>query len=491
MQLNGVYSSLTLGKGSSTLIPTVAVSAGATSCVLTWNKINSATAYDIWSTLLGNSRTYVGRTSGLTYTVTGLTSNSTYSFEVIASNSSGIISTTTTSATTKPLTTNFTYIVPGTTQQFSGNTTSTRTAYWLNGLNVPNNAWTGMRIGFTNDQPTPYAVAGVYMANTGAAAPLTENINTGYVTIFSEHAGNGPLIVSAGSSTHNKVTWFGGGNGTLISQYFNGAVDIVVELSGGAPLGKWVYRSSIGYYPWNIYDTLGVLPSTSNTINTSSSLSQSFGVLPNLVIKFEGLTTPVVTIPMVGDSHIWGYGDGGGINESLGIPARMFSRWAANSTYYMPINLGYVGQTSPDIATRWSNYLADGFDFRTAAIEFGSINDWVNSLPASGWQTNWNSMVAAANNQPVIPILGGVYGSETSANVVDQKTEWSWIASHRPDLCYGITKNVVTSATMTWTTSADVFYDGSHPNTAGYDQWETDAHTQIENFIAAKVSLYG
>jgi len=490
MKLLNSYVNLGLGSSPS-LVPNVTVSASINSCNLNWNGVIGANAYDIWNTPYGNSRVYVGRTSGLTYTVTGLAGATNYIFEVVASNSSGIIYTTTTSATTKVLTANYTYIAPGTTQQFLGHTTSTRTAFYLTGLNAGNNSWTGMRIGFTNDQASSYNVIGAYMAKTGASAPLTEDINTGFVTIFSEHAGNGPILISAGSSTHNKVTWFGGGAGTLVSQSFpDGAVDLVIEVSGGAPLGKWIYQTSIGYYPWTSYDTLGTLPSTSNTINTSTGLTNSFGVLPNMVIKFEGLTTPVVTIPIVGDSHIWGYGDGNGVNDSIGIPARLFSRWVAASKYYVPINFGYTGQTSPDIATRWSNYLADGFDFRTAAIEFGSINDWVNSLPASGWQTNWNS-ITNSTNQPILPILGGVYGSNTSANVSDQKTEWSWIASNRPDLCYGITTNLVTSSTMTWALSADVFSDGSHPNTAGYTQWENDAHVQIENFIAAKVALYG
>ena len=120
---------------------------------------------------------------------------------------------------------------------------------------------------------------------------------------------------------------------------------------------------------------LGTVPSTSNTINTTSGFSNGFGLSPNLVVKFEGLATPVVTIPFVGDSHVWGYGDGNGVNNAGGLPYRMFTRWAAESKYYQPINLGYYGQTSPDIATRWANYLADGFDFRTAVIEYGSIND--------------------------------------------------------------------------------------------------------------------
>ena len=104
--------------------------------------------------------------------------------------------------------------------------------------------------------------------------------------------------------------------------------------------------------------------------------------------------------------------------------------------------------------------------------------------------TNWSADVAATA-QPIVPLLGGVWGSETSQNITDQKNNWTAIQAARSDCINGILTGNVTFSTMTWTISGDVYSDGSHPNTAGYDLWETNTHAQVESFIAAQVALHG
>ena len=63
------------------------------------------------------------------YTVTGLTTATSYTFEIFAKNSAGTVIASTTTSSVLALTNNFTYIAPGTTQQFLGHTTSARTAF--------------------------------------------------------------------------------------------------------------------------------------------------------------------------------------------------------------------------------------------------------------------------------------------------------------------------------------------------------------------------
>lgn len=373
----------------------------------------------------------------------------------------------------KPLLDNYTYISPGGTASYAIDT-SADSAWRIDVRPAgPNNSWSSVDIGFCNDQSTPYTVNRVYVGNTSAST-LTENFATGFVTVI-----NSPVTIYPGSPTHHRVTWVA----VNVPANTTTKMQVVVELASGARQRYWSdSRLSLGWEELGggRNSKMSVLPS-SGTFSIAG-LNETFGVMPSLVMKFNNLTTPVATLFYVGDSHVAGYGDNGGVNYRKGLGGRLNDRFVANNYPVAMIQLGNDGQTSTQIKNRFFNICND-FDVRCAMVQFGSINNFTYSIPASQWRADWLDVEYAMSGQALVPILGGVNNGATAPNKADQIGEWNWIEARNPLTINGVKTRCINPVTMEWIAPYG-HTDNAHFSLLGYDALEEDTHAQIESWLS-------
>ena len=118
------------------------------------------------------------------------------------------------------------------------------------------------------------------------------------------------------------------------------------------------------------------------TSGFSTAGGTSFGMLPQLVVEFRGHPTPVLPLLCVGDSTLWGYGDGDQYNQPFGVPGRLAERWRAAGVAIAPVNFGRVGHRTDQFNLRLQAILA-ACDFGASCLPQPMSRTLVASAPSS------------------------------------------------------------------------------------------------------------
>jgi len=489
MNTEKVYSNFISKDGTmeSATLSTSAVT--ATTASVTINVPESATlvSWDLQYRKSGSS-SWLLSTSGITNVttnITGLEQTTLYEFRgnnVRLSSSTGIITATTETQSYLSLATSYTYVSPGGLRKWSNIETSK--AYICDVYIPGGNTFTALDVWGISTGAISYKIVGMYVGNS-TATELTENISTGFVTIF-----NNTRTVSAGTETNPGFTKVTPAGGFQLQTTLVNSCRVVVELSAGAEQRLWgVPYESTGWEPNGDEQILSTLPSSSFTL---TGTSQSFGTMPNLLFGFSGLGTPVVTIPLIGDSHIQTFGDDGGINGRRGLATRLEEIWITNNKPYIPLQLGIQGLPTPSILTMWQK-IASVLDLRCVVYEGISINNYNDGYgyPDQGGQALSDTALAKSimPAQPFWVIIPGTWTMISS----DQAKKANYRAA--VDTLKTIYVNSIlsesdggiwNSSTLEWLLDYS-FGDGGHFSSSGYDQWATLIEPTLTSLIDSAV----
>lgn len=382
-----------------------------------------------------------------------------------------------------PISVNYTYLAPGGTR-YTGTMGATK-AFRIP-LKIPlTRTFTGIRV-WAVDTGQSYVVRRCYIASDPNATTITEDFSTGLKTVVG--AGT-QTIPGTGSVTDNKLVALGSG---IIAASGGPNATVVIEVDSAATYRLWGNPlSTVGIDP--VYTGaehllgLNTLPS-SGTISYASTYPPN-GQYPNIIVEFVGLNSNVVNVAIIGDSQIEPYGDGGGINDKQGLASRWMTSWTTDSKPYIPLQLGWMGQSTAQILSRAQGFLRD-LDIRCAVYEAMSINNW--DFPKFGFPdpsaqgiADLASAKAAFGTRPFWPILAGVWDVLTAPERAAMRAGWDTIKStYASTIIPGVeTSGAIDAVNMTWTPAST--FDGGHFNTTGYNQWATATYAQLNAKITA------
>lgn len=344
-------------------------------------------------------------------------------------------------------------------------------------------AFTEVEILMLNPTTSVYQVTHASVGNL-AATTKTENIATGFKTLVSSPvnvpAGDGllnegldsilPGIVSLGRQTLSMA----GGNG----------FQLAISMSEGAPLCIWG-GEAIGY-EWG----LDKIPRDLSVTWSLDGGQNPFNVNPCIAVIFYGLSTPVVTLPFIGDSWIKSWGD---LEQPFpgarGIPYRLEQRWRANVNI-SPVNFGRDGATTSVIAAR-AGWVLDNFAPRVLAVQYYSINNDMRGVGNVNVESDFQGIVDAMYPQPVLPLLLAGNNNGTSGWWAPVKALEDACVAARPETI-DLSAPIVDETDGTIVSGYE--YGTSHPNTDAYDVMEASSHLAIrtwcENYVEPVVEKF-
>ena len=345
-------------------------------------------------------------------------------------------------------------------------------------------AFTEVEILMLNPTTSVYQVTHASVGNL-AATTKTENIATGFKTLVSSPvnvpAGDGllnegldsilPGIVSLGRQTLSMA----GGNG----------FQLAISMSEGAPLCIWG-GEAIGY-EWG----LDKIPRDLSVTWSLDGGQNPFNVNPCIAVIFYGLSTPVVTLPFVGDSWIKSWGD---LEQPFpgarGIPYRLEQRWRTANVNISPVNFGRDGATTSVIAAR-AGWVLDNFAPRVLAVQYYSINNDMQGVGNANVESNFQGIVDAMYPQPVLPLLLAGNNNGTSGWWAPVKALEDACVAARPETV-DLSAPIVDETDGTIVSGYE--YGTSHPNTDAYDVMEASSHLAIrtwcENYVEPVVEKF-
>lgn len=372
-----------------------------------------------------------------------------------------------------PLLTSFTYILPtsGSFEEFSRSGAEESFKIRLEPTG-PTNTFQTVRIAFPN-AGAAYTVERVYLMRSGNAnTSITEDPATGVVTVSGV-----PFVVPAG--TDEEPAWYE----IAVSVSVGPVSDFVllIDVASGSPRSDWGSGSYRGL-GW-IYSATEKL-SQNLTSGIDFTGGESFGSMPPVRVKFEGLSTPVLWLPFVGDSWAYGYGDGGGPWRPYGIEGRLNARWDAFNQPIAVMGYGRSGYTTDQSLTRLQNLLAN-FDCRAACVQFNSLNNVLQTLPDTQCRTDWAGVEAAMGTRKILPLVGGgMLDAFAPGWFTAWKANSDWMVARNADTNADVYDNLVSPTTGVIGVGL-AYTDDSHPNTDGYDAWEVDCNANMRSVIAA------
>lgn len=377
-------------------------------------------------------------------------------------------------AAPSPLLTDYTYIIPssGLLDQFSrsGAVESYNIRLTPTG---PANTFQTVRVGFSNTGAA-YTVDCAYLMQVGNAnTTITEDPATGLVTVAAA-----PFVVAAGTNENPTWHWINVSVPTgTVSEF-----QLLVQMAVNSPRTDWGSSPYLGM-GWIWTNTEKLTTNLTDGINFAGG--GAFGSLPPIAVKFESLSTPVLWLPFVGDSWMYGFGDGGGPWRPFGIEGRLNDRWSAAAEPIAVIGYAKSGFTTTQCLSRLQNLLAN-FDCRAACVQFNSLNNVLAPLPDTQCRTDWIAVEAAMDTRAILPIVaGGMLDSASPGWYPAWDANTTWMTGRNADTNVSIYDYVVDPLTGEITSGNAFTADYAHLNSAGYDNLEVDAHVQMRAVIAS------
>lgn len=349
----------------------------------------------------------------------------------------------------------------------------------------PDQAFTGYQIGLLNPSTsTPYNVKYLSVGRWNDTT-LTENPATGHVTLVSTDT-----PIPAGTDAHPVTgeALFPGAWETSIQSITpsgTNGIRVAIELGANHPRCHW------GTFPGHqgpgwVATFEEVLPGSLSSSWSLTGGSEAYNELPLLYVKWHGLTTSIVTLYGLGDSHPNGIGDNDAPYTPYGIFGRMNARWRSAGVRIGAINVARVGHTTDQFRKRLQ-FVREQFGARIVAHQGFSINNISQSIPYAQFRTDWVSSedYATAQGMTLLPFLGaGANG------IVDHPEDWwtlmkaeqDWLIARRSNTQTGARTTLINQSTGGYGGGL-VYSDGGHPNNAGHAQWETDSHAGFKSAI--------
>lgn len=370
-----------------------------------------------------------------------------------------------------PLLTDYTYIIPGSggLEVFARSTSSQSYKLRLSPTG-PANTFQSVRIGFPN-VGAAYTVERVYLMRVGNTnTNITENPATGVVTVSGS-----PFVVPEGTDFNPHWHWI---NVSVPTGTVSSFV-LLIQLASGSPRSDWGNNTYSGL-GWTYTGSEKLTNNLTDGINFSGG--ESFGSIPPIAVKFESLSTPVMWFPFIGDSWIYGYGDGGTVSRPYGIEGRLNSVWKTSEPIAV-IGYALTGMNTSQSLQRLENLLAN-FDCRAACVQFNSLNNYTQSLPTDQCRIDWAGVESAMGSRHVLPMIGGGGSLPGLPDYfVNFKQNSDWMVARNAETNQDQYDQLVDPATGV-IAPALAFSDNSHPNAAGYSAWTTDMISNVRNVIA-------
>lgn len=368
--------------------------------------------------------------------------------------------------------TNYAYILPS-----SGNFDDTwrvitRTSFKLKLKPTgPANTFTSVRVALPNTGAA-YTINSAYvMRSTNTNTSVTGNTATGLLAVTTL-----PVVIAAGTDENPVWTDVGDLN------TFDGPVSdfvLLIECDSGCLNSFWGDFST---------PAMGWIVTNEEVLdaNLSSGISfagtNSYGTIPPVAIKFEGLSTEVVSLPFIGDSWLDGYGDVGPIRP-YGLEGRLNGLWVLSGLEVAPFMFARTGYKTPQSVNRLESLLT-WFDVKALVVQFNSLNNVTSGLPAGTCRTSWQDIEILAGTRRLIPICGGGMTSSITNWWIDWLADQAWMVARNSETDINYLDNLVNIADGT-VTPALAFTDGAHPNSSGYTQWADDSVTHLSSIIAS------
>lgn len=326
-----------------------------------------------------------------------------------------------------------------------------------------------------------YGVSGLYVGDALETGALTEDLATGFQTIFSV-----TKTVAAGTEAVPSLTRLTPEGGFSLGGLRSADLRFVVELPEGAEKRMWgVPMESTG---WNTDDVNAKLASLPSVSWSMEGRSNPFGQLPNLVFVFRDLNRNVIDVHKFGDSHDQGYGDGG-ITGTRGLAYRLTDAWVAASKDIIATQWGIEGRTTPDILTAYSAICA-ALDVRCALYQAISVNNYKDGFgyadPGAQAIADFAAAQAVNGSQPIWGIIPGTWTiiSENTGKRANYRAAVTALETAYPDLLDQADGGIWDSATLEYLPDIGAG-DGAHMSSDGYDAWAGLIYAPLTALIEA------
>lgn len=343
----------------------------------------------------------------------------------------------------------------------------------------PEQDWTSVRIGMLN-YGGAYTVKAMNLAIWGGVNKPNA-LGTQFGGGKNEFV---PVVAKAtpikrGTDDSPTVTWLG--SWPAASSKDKRALRIQIELAKGSPIVSWS-----GAAPGPKFLGLGWILTGDEgleqnlTAGFSTKGHNTFGQLPLLVVEFSGFAKPVVPLLCIGDSTLWGYGDGDQYSNPYGVPGRLAERWKAAGIYVAPVNFGRTGHPTDKMALRVKAILAE-CDFGACLMQFGSINNVVRKYPNDQMQTDWLTAekILQDKKMAIIPWLSPGMNAADNQWWPGYLAQQEWMMKRNPNTVAGYRKRLTDMTNGRYHKDMN-FSDGAHPSALGYDYWEEDSYQAIQ-----------
>lgn len=241
-----------------------------------------------------------------------------------------------------------------------------------------NTTWTGIEIDMANINGTPIAPTLVSVALCNGGDMNDPTLNGGSPTWVTAST-----LVSPPSGT-DSYPGFGKVCETLNVPSQTGArmLAIRIQLPSGSHAGAGMNGGGVGTdtstYPVGVSS-----PKTQTSIlgnaGTTTGWGEAFGTCPWFAIRYVGLSTPILSLVAVGDSHTQGYISIGSNGNRGPFGALEESALWTNRPNINIINMGRMGHTTSQISSRM-NAIVNQWDVGGILRQRASINDHDNDF---------------------------------------------------------------------------------------------------------------
>lgn len=473
---SGVTATLTLGTpGATSVVATIAVDGGT---LIDWDLERTTDGGATWTTFQGPIAT-----ASATATIDPET---TYVFRAVvrveAAAISATVSVTSPEQTVLPVAADFAVIAPGGLRGFS--TVPEGGEAFLCDVRVPVAGGiqaATVEVYGASTLGAAYGISGLYVGDALETGALTEDLGTGFKTIFST-----AKTVAAGTEAVPALTRLTPEGGFSLGGLRSADLRFVVELPEGAEKRMWgVPMESTG---WNVDDTNAKLASLPSVSWSMEGRSNPFGQLPNLVFVFRDLNRNVVNVHKFGDSHDQGYGDGG-ITGTRGLAYRLTDAWAVAAKDIVATQWGIQGRTTPDILTAYSVICA-ALDVRCALYQAISVNNYNDGFgyadPGAQAISDFAAAQAVNGSQPIWGIIPGTWTviSGDAGKKANYRASVTALKTAHPTLLDQADGGLWDSASMEYLPDIGAG-DGAHISSDGYDVWTGLIYAPLTALIEA------
>lgn len=338
---------------------------------------------------------------------------------------------------------------------------------------IPMHLYTGVDIGqfelcAWNTQGVSWDVRRAYLARRGAPATITEDIETGWVTLI----GSPMSVDDLGSQTDPKL---------------NSLVDIPTDLTGdfvlhteigaGGEKRAWGYNGAATGYgdaiaPGNWTQQQAATLPSSGSFDPYTYTGFSASVLPNIAVRCKSLSRSFVQPIIVGNSIAQGYGSWNSFMGKAGLGHPWFLDWEANDLPFIPLQWAWQGSSSEQIRALLTSML-DQIGPAPVFLEAATINNWNEGFgyPDPGAQNladlalNLDDLATAGCPAWCWTGFGWDILDATKRGQI--RTTYNQIQAEHTDGLYGSeTSGVMNTTTMLY--EAGMTSDGGHPNGTGW-----------------------